>query len=314
MAIIDSRGRLHGRLGNVVYRTVGNTSIVQTKPSKIRQTLSTKESAMEFGLASNCGRILREVFAAFACNSDGRMINRLNAALLKCIKDSVLERGERDLHDGNPGHLQGFQFNALSPLDKALAVRPVCELELGRIRVYLPEFKEYGQLQQLRYGRNCVLRMMVVAVNFRQNYYEYLSYKDISIGRGETIPEQHWEPDMALPAGSMVLVTLSLHYYGLKDVAGEAQSVNSREFGPAKIIGAYRMDEEVEAEGTQGEEPNRHPLSNYQGKDILDEIIRKRKKDKTYQAMLRRKEQEEISDSQTTASKWPMGKVFYRKE
>jgi hypothetical protein len=314
MAIIDSRGRLHGRLGNAVYRTVGNTSIVQIRPSRVRQTLSTKESAMEFGLASNSGKILRDIFSTLACNSDGRMINRLNAALLKCIKDSELERGERDLHDGNPGHLQGFQFNVQSPLDKALAVRPVCELESGKMKVHLPEFKENGQLQQLRYGRNCVLRMMMVAVNFRENYYEYLSYQDIAIGRGTTIPEQTWEPDVALPAGCIVLVTVSLHYYGLKDVSGVAQSINSREFSPAEIIGAYRIDDGVQTGEAEGKENSRHPLTNYYGRDILDEIIRKRKKDKTYQARLRQKEQEESSDRIGTASKWPVGKVFYRKE
>lgn len=316
MAIIDNRGRLHGRVGNTVYRTVGNTSIVQIRPSRVKQTLSTKESAMEFGLASNCGRILREIYASFASNRDGRMINRLNAVLLKCIKDSEKGRGERDLHDGHPGHLQGFQFNAHSPLDKALAVRPVCAMEEGRVRVNLPEFKENGQLQPVRYGRRCVLRMMLVAVNFRENYYEYLSYQDIAIDRGETIPEQVWMPDVALPSGSIVLVSVSLQYFGLKDVTGDAHPVNNKEFSPAELIGAFAIaKEEPSVTGAvAGAEYKRHPLTNYYGQDILDEIARKRKKDKGYQAMLRQKEQVEANGKIAATSGLPKGKVFYRKE
>jgi hypothetical protein len=316
MAIIDNRGRLHGRVGNTVYRTVGNTSIVQIKPSRVKQTLSTKESAMEFGLASNCGRILREIYATFASNSDGRMINRLNAVLLKCIKDSERERGERDLHDGHPGHLQGFQFNAHSPLEEALAVSPVCTMESARIRVNLPEFKENGQLQQVRFGRRCVLRMMLVAVNFRENYYEYLSYKDIAIDRGETIPGQDWMPEVALPAGSMVLASVSLHYFGLKDVAGDAQQINSKEFSPAEIIGVFAITdvEPSVAENVATDENRRHPLSNYYGQEILKEIARKRKRDKGYQARLKQKEQVGTNGKSAVTPDLPMGKVFYRKE
>ncbi|RRN77829.1 hypothetical protein EIM50_17620 [Pseudoxanthomonas sp. SGD-10] len=318
MAVLDSRGRIRGKIGNVVYRTVGNTSIIQSRPGKVRQTLSTRESALEFGLVSNCGRILRDLYSTFTSYSDGRLLNRMNAALLKCLRDTDMPRGERDLHDGNPEHLQGLQFNINSPLTEALAVRPECVLEEGKVRVHIPEFREYGQLQQPRHSKACVLRMMVAAINFREGYYEYLAYKDIAIERGATVPQQHWQPEVALPAGSMVLVSVSLHYFGMRDINGYRPTINSVACSPAEIIGAFkvadRKEEQVEPE--QDVVANRHPLINYRGSEILNKISGKRKQDKKYQERLvRNKTGSEPVKAVEAESNLPVtGKVFYRKE
>ncbi|WP_026904903.1 hypothetical protein [Pedobacter glucosidilyticus] len=317
MAIIDKKGRIHGKIGNLVYRTVGDTEIVQTKAAKVKQTLSTKESAMEFGLASNCGRILRSVFSTFCCNSDGKMINRLNVTLLKCIKDNLTkERGNRDLHDGNLEHLLGFQFNAHSPMNMALAVRPLCFMEAGRLKVKLPEIKENTQLQQLKYGRHAVLRLMLVAVNFRENYYEYLSYQDIDIAKGAVIPEQEWNPDVVLPPGSILLVSASLHYSGLTDVSGQAQSINSKDFSPAELIGAFHISEEESTQlvETAEEERMRYPLDNYRGEEILKEINKKRGKNSSSPALKPKTVVVKATDKKETVPEVPIGKVFYQTE
>ncbi len=322
MAVIDSKGRLHGRVGNVVYRTIGNTMVVQSTPGKVKQTLSTKESALEFGLVSNCGRILRELYSTFACYSDGRLLNRMNAALLKILRDSDKQRGERDLHDGNPKHLEGLQFNVNSPLTEALTVRPVCRLEDQVIKVQIPAFKEHGRLNQLRYSRHCVLRVMVGAINFREGYYEYLDYKDIPVEWGAITPGQEWVSEVALPAGSIVLVTASLHYFGMKDINGEALSINSKEYSPAEVIGAYSIAAEAQSEASAEDsvakdmaDQKRYPLTNYRGKEILNEIVRKRKRDKKYQNKLAKgQEMEAVSSTVVDSMKMPTGKVYYKKE
>ncbi|ADY50976.1 hypothetical protein Pedsa_0394 [Pseudopedobacter saltans DSM 12145] len=329
MAIIDSRGRLHGKVGNVVYRTVGDMSIVQAKPARVRQTLSTKESALEFGLVSNCGRILRNLYSSFACHSDGRLLNRMNVALLKSLKDTEKPRGERDLHDGNPQHLKGLQFNINSPLTEALAVRPVCSMVDGGIMVQIPALNVSEDLLLPKYTKNAVLRLMVAAISFREGFYEYLDYKDIPLQYGKVITEQEWLSDVALPAGSIVLVSASLHCFGMKGIDGEPLSLNGKEYSPAEIIGAYRIDDEVKVEveakvrgGTADQTvpekafPNRHRLTNYRGEEILKEIARKRKRDKKYQERLAREkiwtsEEETVVDGMKLPA---MGKVFYKKE
>lgn len=327
MAVIDSKGRLHGKIGNVVYRTMGNIKIVQSRPARVRQTLSTKESALEFGLVSNCGRILRSLYSSFSSCSDGRLLNRMNVALLKTLKDTEKPRGERDLHDGNVEHLKGLQFNINSPLTAVLSVRPLCSLVEGGVRVQLPFFKVSTQLQLPRYTKNAVLRLMIVAINFREGYYEYLDYKDISLQYGMVVPEQEWFSEIALPAGSIVLVSASLHCFGMKGIDGEPLSLNGKEYSPAEIIGAYRMAEEVKNEDKPEEtidnetvpkytSSNRHRLINYRGKEILQEIALKRKRDKKYQERLvRNKISETEENSVINGVNLPLiGKVFYKKE
>ncbi len=331
MAIIDSKGRLHGKVGNVVYRTVGDMRIVQARPARIRQTLSTKESALEFGLASNCGRILRSLYASFTCYSDGRLLNRMNTALLKVLKDTEKSRGERDLHDGSPQHLQGLQFNINSPLTEMLAVRPICSMEDGGIRVQLPAFNMSEDLQLPKHTKNAVLRLMIAAISFREGYYEYLDYKDIPLQYGKVIPEQEWLSDVALPAGSIVLVSASLHCFGMNGIDGEPLSLNGKEYSPAEIIGAYKIDEavkvevknEIESRGETADQTiskktflNRHRLINYRGEEILKEIDRKRKRDKKYQAAIaREKIRETAEETIVDGLKLPVtGKVFYKKE
>ncbi|ADY54051.1 hypothetical protein Pedsa_3521 [Pseudopedobacter saltans DSM 12145] len=308
-------------------------SIVQAKPARVRQTLSTKESALEFGLVSNCGRILQNLYSSFAFHSDGRLLNRMNAALLKSLKDTEKPRGERDLHDGNPQHLKGLQFNINSPLNEALAVRPICSMVDGGIMVQLPAFNVSEDLQLPKYTKNAVLRLMVAAISFREGYYEYLDYKDIPLQHGKVMPEQKWLSDVALPAGSIVLVSASLHCFGMKGIDGEPLSLNGKEYSPAEIIGAYRIDDEVKVEdeakaenevksGTADQTvpekafPNRHRLINYRGEEILKEIARKRKRDKKYQERIAREkiwtsEEETVVDGMKLPA---IGKVFYKKE
>ena len=320
MAVIDNKGRLRGSIGNLVYRAVGNTNIVQSKPGKIKQTLSTKESALEFGLASNCGRILRELYNSFAGYSDSRLLNRMNVSLLKMLRDSDKPRGERDLHDGNPEHLRGLQFNTNSPLTEALPVRPKCSMEDGAVRIYLPSFKG-SQLMLPRYSQTCVLRLMIAAINFREGYYEYLDYKDIEVERGIVVPEQEWISEVALPAGSIVLVSASLHYFGMQDINGERLGFNSADCSPAEVIGAYKISEEVQSEPLEDVSvkpesySERYQLTNYLGNDIRNEIARKRKRDKKYQAGIAREKDRETKDGNTIGMKQPVkGKVFYKKE
>ncbi len=332
MAVIDSKGRLHRKVGNVVYRTMGDMRIVQARPARIRQTLSTKESALEFGLVSNCGRILRSLYASFTCYSDGRLLNRMNAALLKVLKDTEKSRGERDLHDGNPQHLQGLQFNINSPLTEMLAVRLICSMEDGGIRVLLPAFSVSEDLQLPKYTKNAVLRLMVAAISFREGYYEYLDYKDIPLQYGKVIPEQEWLSDVALPAGSIVLVSASIHCFAMNGVDGEPLSLNGKEYSPAEIIGAYKIDgavkvevktkNEVESKDETADQtiskktfPNRHRLINYRGEEILKEIGRKRKRDKKYQAAIAKEKIKAAEETIVDALKLPVtGKVFYKKE
>src|SRR5690606_26619675 len=130
MAIIDKKGFIRGRIGNTVYRKVGDTNIIQSRPARVRQTAATKESALEFGLASSTAKVLRHMFAGLSHYADGGMINRLNNTVLNAIRNgNGANPGQRHLHQGDLSQLVGFQFNRNSPLEETLAIAPVISVE-----------------------------------------------------------------------------------------------------------------------------------------------------------------------------------------
>lgn len=319
MAIIDAKGRLHGKVANYVYRTVGNTSILQSKPANIKQSLSTRESAMEFGLASNCARIIRQAFYPHALHADGSMINRLNVAVLKCIKNSYGKaRGERDLHDADLKHLEGFQFNKNSPMREVLLVRPVAELGAdNRIKVSIPAIRERGDLQSPQYSFSCTLRLMLVVMNFRENYYEYVDFKEITIGDGAGIPAQEWQPKEVLPAGSIALLSASLHYYGASGMQEQPVGLNSAAFSPAELLAALQVplatEEKVAQQhtATPKQETKRMPLNGYYGEDILREMRKQREK---WEKRHGKKENTKVLKVTANSMEFQKGKVFFKKE
>jgi hypothetical protein len=321
MAIIDSRGRLHGRVGPVVYRTVGNTSIAQIKAAKVSQTFATKESAVEFGLASNTARAIRKALFPLTYTVDGRMINRLNTAVLNCIKAAEgMKKGERDLHDGDLRYLEGFQFNKNSPLDQVLKVRPVAELDANnRVMVHIPAFQQKGGLQRPAHSYGCILRLMLVAVNFREDYYEYCGYTDIDLGIGTNFAGHDWQPEAVVPEGSILMLTASLHYLGASGMVEQPVSMNTKAFSPAEIVAAFKIpvsavgEPEVQQQKDAADEEimKRFPLNNYLG----EELKRKMRKMREKQEKKHGKQAEEKQvQAKLAVFEMPKGRVALKKE
>ncbi len=158
-----------------------------------------------------------------------------------------------------------------------LKVRPVAELDAGnRIKVHVPAFEEKNGLQRPNYSSGCILRLMLVAVNFRENYYEYCSYKDIDLGMGPRFAGHDWQPEERMPEGSIVMLSVSLHYFGASGMLKQPIGLNSREFSPAEILAAFHIpvgetmepEQGQATEATVDEEMKRFPLSNYLGAEL----------------------------------------------
>ncbi len=141
MAIQGRNGKIKGKINNIVYRRLGDQQIMQIAPDRVKQTYATKLNALEFGLASAHGKVLRDVFRKVYEASDGKMNGRLNAAITACLRTSNKEIGERTLHDADLGELKGFQFNLDAPIESRIAVRPICSVAPnGLFRFQLPPF------------------------------------------------------------------------------------------------------------------------------------------------------------------------------
>lgn len=288
MAIIDKKGFIHGRAGNQVYRKVGNVQVLQSAPAKVRQTTATKTSAQQFGMASSTAKVLRHIFAGPSHGADAGMANRLTQTVLRAMRGA--EKADfdlRDLHQATLSELEGFQFNKLSPLHEVLAVQADLSIsEGGSVKVNLPAI-EKDALYFPKYSSHCILRLLVVAVDFKNETYQYLGHQDIKIANGRSSPALQWTTEEKAERGNIVLVSLSLHYFAHDGVNEDGINLNNKSFSPAAIIAAMHVGEEGVPETANA--PYKLPMAGYDGNELLRAFERVQAKLKKKHAILDKK-------------------------
>jgi len=280
MAIVDRSGKVRGAISNLVYRSYRSLNIIQSKPAKVKQTIASKESGLEFGLCSNAACEMRKAFTPAYSGYDGAMINRFTGLVRKGLQAcTTKERGYRDMHDADLSFLEGFQFNANSPLDRVLKVRPVASLEENTIRVSLPAFSVRRDIKWPPNAVKCTLRIVAISFDFRKKVFSYLGCKETVLKQTDSYAAQEWLIQEPLPQGRIVLLSMSLHAYSNFYFDNQV-SLNSRELSPAEIIGAWHIPEDEEQPEIQrdnrGQSPilsgNDEPMA-YLGDDMLAKII-----------------------------------------
>ncbi|KAA8483380.1 hypothetical protein BDE36_2695 [Arcticibacter tournemirensis] len=289
MAVIDSKGGIHGTAGSVVYRSYRGMNIVQGRPRRFKQTQASQEAAGEFGLISQASKILREAFRPFYHHFyDGGMVNRMTAAVSRSIRGSrSRERGDRDLHDGELSFLEGLEFNEDSKFSQALQIKPqVKRNEKGQVSISLPEidprrdfvtpFKGHYRVTGYR------LSFVLAGFNFREEFYEYIGEKKISMGPGTPTKAQELVFEQEVPKGCLLLVLGMLECTDTNVYKNEQEPLNSKDFNPVSLIGAFHSEDEAqegygesriiqhyeEAEAT-GIPTRTQMMTGYRGNDVL---------------------------------------------
>lgn len=278
MARIDKKGFIHGRIGNNVYRQVGNVNVMQSAPHKVQQTAATQLRAKEFGLANNAAKVLRPVFVSQALHADKRIVYRLGQAVLKAIRNGDAE-GLKDLHQGDLSCLPGFQFNLNSPLGNVLQLKPVVNIQEGGVlSINIPAVGK-EDLFFPPYSHLCMIRTMVMAINFKKEFYQYLGYRDIFLEnkKGKSTEAEEWQLEEAAEANSIVLASLSLHYFSPDGVNENGMLLNDKSFSPAELIAALHIGEDGAEPQDSGALP-KHPLFGYKGNELLRDFKRAQSK------------------------------------
>ncbi len=252
MATIDNKGGIHGKAGAMIYRSYRGKNIMQGRPKRFKQTLASKESAGEFGMASSAAKAIRQAFQPFYHHYyDGAMINRVTSAVSRCIGSSRTKgRGERDLHDGELSFLQGMEFNENSPLSKALQVKPeVSRNEAGQVVVKLPQITvpkdlltpfKWNKVHQYR------LSFVLVGFNLREEFFEYLGEKTVEMEMKDITEALEVVFEGEVPKGCLLLLMAKLDCMEHDYYQGGYSSMNSAEFCPAALIAAFQSTDEAE--------------------------------------------------------------------
>ncbi|WP_111307869.1 hypothetical protein [Confluentibacter sediminis] len=109
-------GALSGALGNVVFVNKGRYTYARTKPTKVKQTASTKAAANTFGWVSQQDKKFRFALTqAYTLITDSYYAARHRASMAKALNASV---PPASLALNMPQALEGFEFNSQVPWTK----------------------------------------------------------------------------------------------------------------------------------------------------------------------------------------------------
>ncbi len=115
MAYLGKDNRITGSIGDLIFRNVDGKTIVQRKPEKyqVKQSKRTKKASSDFGRASSVAKKIRIGIQTYTRGfSDSKSFCRLRTRLQRAATtDNQEPLGKRELWDGKPELLEGFEFN-----------------------------------------------------------------------------------------------------------------------------------------------------------------------------------------------------------
>ncbi|WP_069660473.1 hypothetical protein [Arcticibacter eurypsychrophilus] len=246
MATIDNKGMVHGTAGSVIYREYRGKNIIQGKAKAFKQTEKTIRSATEFGLSSSAAAIIRTAFEPAYFFKDGTAAYRSTQMVYRSILNNVSgEKGKRDLHDGNLSMLEELDFNTNSKLHEMLQISHSVSISVeGLVSVNLGSLNTKTDIKRPKNASGAYMkhriRLMLVAFNFREEYFENLGVQDLDLEGYQTIESQVVTFTETVPENCLALVSMSLMLYSTVAQTNESILLNSREFSPCAIIGTFQ--------------------------------------------------------------------------
>jgi hypothetical protein len=129
MADLKELIRLEGRSDIKMYKD-GDVIKVRRKRGFSKQRMKddpvfarARENSKEFGAVAKAGKSFRRSLAVLITGKDRYMTSRLHKAMYQALKeDKANKHGERKVARGNPGLLNGFDFNLNAKLGTTLLV------------------------------------------------------------------------------------------------------------------------------------------------------------------------------------------------
>lgn len=248
MAIIDHKGFVRGTVGPSVFRKYREKNIIQSKPRKHKLTANTLTSAAEFGLISSAAATMRYAFEPAYGYSDGKLNGRAFSAISKCIRNSSgTISGQRDLHDADLSYLEGLEFNMNSPLSETFLIKPqISKTDEDKIIISMPAldmrstFKKPRSLA--RKGNLLRIRFLLVAFNYRQNFFEYIDNQETDYFEYKMAESRTIIMNGSAPEGCLLMLSMSLSLYGDNILDKSRVLLNSTEFSPSAIIATWQND------------------------------------------------------------------------
>ncbi|MBB4119916.1 hypothetical protein GGR32_002228 [Mesonia hippocampi] len=246
MAHLNNKNQLIGSLGNLVFKIVKGKMVIQTKPERknIKQTKHTKSAASDFGSSSHITKKINSGMQEFVQNyHSSDMHNRLRTKILRAMRfQSALPLGRKNLWDGTPKLLEGFEFNTASKYNEFS--------ELNLINWQVDEQHRIG-FQQQRFIPKKHLHWLPFTGQVEVCYWlsafrksDYKPYQQelfkLEVRPNYTeVPLQTFQSN-PFPVNSLVIISAGLLYYKEDPVLGKLL-LNGKTCHPVRIVKVIKL-------------------------------------------------------------------------
>ncbi|WP_109700255.1 hypothetical protein [Chitinophaga deserti] len=208
---------------------------IQNDPAFIR----TRENGHEFGRAAAAGKLLRNALNSVLKQvADNQVGNRLASLFNRVIKtDTLNNRGERKVPEGELGFFKGFEFNANSPLSTTLyaAVTAAIDRASGAATVTIPAFVPEKYLATPTGATHYVLTAIGAEVDFDNgtSVHALSSSGEMPIS-GQEMPPVNFVID--LPPNSTKPLFLALCIEFVQEVNGRFYGLSTGQFNAMSMV------------------------------------------------------------------------------
>ncbi len=240
MAQINTLKHFSGTIGKVVFRTLDNKQVVQSKAARMKQTKATIASGSEFRQCSTWSKQLRKGLGSFLVGlTDSYMYRRFTGIVYEALQTNTqFSKGERTLLNTNMSSLVGFEFNTHSPFTDYFTVPIAAVLnEQRQVTINMAAFVPQTDMLFPQRVVNAELVLYVYAPH-PDTTATVQDHLIIALDQyTSTQPEISWT-SQSLPEGHLILVCAKLLYYKTNPFTGK-EYVNHKTLNPAVIVAAF---------------------------------------------------------------------------
>jgi hypothetical protein len=225
-----------GRVENTIYYELNGGFYTRSVPAKVRQTKATKLRSKNFAVAAGANRVLRSLLqAAIAFPKDKKMQNRFGGAIMKWLQLQSLKQLEPATR---LPYIQGFQFNEATTLHERWKVSLAVNKQItGILQLQIPAFIPKEKIAAPAWTKYIDCTIVAASCTLKNSLTNGNSIHAFSIPFNDTkMPAQNIQLPVAMPAGSLVVVAVSLTYFVSKK--GKQVPTENSAFMPSGVVAA----------------------------------------------------------------------------
>ncbi|MRG46118.1 hypothetical protein GFS24_13395 [Chitinophaga sp. SYP-B3965] len=220
-----------GTYNGMVGYKVGNDYFFRAIPDEITQTAATKLAAEDFGVASTCGKLIRQALhQSMDLKQEHRLTNRLNKVLAKVIrKDTAHLAGSRLVLPEHLSLLKGFAFNKETKLDTVLLG---IEAEIEQTAFITVNIPIVSKIKRTKRTTHVEIKAIAISADFAGGTFKQTTSEAILID-----VHQPWKPlELTMPRPGKETALVILQVRALEEVNGAKSVFEDKNYCAADII------------------------------------------------------------------------------